>query len=1116
VEIQLRTAWTGQDWHGFADNVTIGFVGRPAVNFNFEISPRGHSPVIVLPGDPDWFAYAAAGSTVAITGSNPYYQFGSLELTKGIGDVSGFARQIPLPGFGAFGDLDRLNYDWFIDAASSRLLPPEIWLRVYPYGDPRSFFLYWNGCSAAACPDYPAGTWQTTSLTGRLLIAPADGNPPPASVADIPPDAPIIEIHVRSNWAVGQPWHGFVDSVTVGFRGLPAVTYDFEVLPPRGVPPVYVLPDDGTWFAYTPPDGSAEITAANPQSGSGSLELIKAGADSPVLIREIGAPGFGLLGDLDVVNFDWFIDPASSDMLPPDIALRVYAYGDPRSFFLHWAGCDPLACGDHPAGSWQTTNLITRLSIQPADGNPAPLSLADVPPDAPIVGIHLRASYAGGQPWHGFVDNVTIGFSGQPLTTYNFEVTPPGADLAVAKSDGATTAVPGQAITYTITVTNNGPGPVTGATVTDTIPAALMGATWTCVGTGGGSCAPSGSGNIADAAVNLPVGASATYTLDAVIDSAATGSVSNTATAATPAGIEDPAPGNNTATDTDTLTPQADLAVTKTDGQTTAVPGEPVTYTIVVTNNGPSNASGTTVNDTVPAALTSASWSCAGTAGGSCTSSGAGSIADSGVDLPVGATVTYLLTATVDRAATGLLSNSASAATASGITDPVTANSTATDTDTLTPRVELAITKTDGQTSAVVGQPIAYTITVTNAGPSDVTGARVVDDVPALIDGATWTCTGSGNATCVASGSGDIDSSANVPVGGIATYVLQGTVNLSGSGTLVNTATVSAPSGVTDTTPGNNTASDSDVLIDLTPPTIAVTQPNGGEILFTGSPYVIQWTAADNVALGSFDVLASTNGGTSYTPITGCSGLGPAVRSCTWTSPGPTTTLGRISVTARDASGNTASDASNANFTIQGASGSINVTSPNTSVTWIVGMTHQLTWSHNLGASSAVNIEISRDAGATWSPLAAAVPNATATAGAFNWEVSGPATTQGLVRVSWTANAAVADQSNTPFKIETGFLKVTQPDTPPPTNWKTKQFRTIKWNRNMPSSELVKIEFSADDGSTWSVVVSAVANTGTYADFRLPDTPTDFGRVRVSWTRHPSVSDVSDVPFVVH
>jgi uncharacterized repeat protein (TIGR01451 family) len=61
-------------------------------------------------------------------------------------------------------------------------------------------------------------------------------------------------------------------------------------------------------------------------------------------------------------------------------------------------------------------------------------------------------------------------------------------------------------------------------------------------------------------------------------------------------------------TDADTLTPMVDLQVTISDGKTSVVPGTSDTYTIVVTNNGPSTAVAAAVTDVFPAAITAAFW----------------------------------------------------------------------------------------------------------------------------------------------------------------------------------------------------------------------------------------------------------------------------------------------------------------------------------------------------------------------------------------------------------------------------------------------------------------------------------------------------------------------------
>ena len=76
----------------------------------------------------------------------------------------------------------------------------------------------------------------------------------------------------------------------------------------------------------------------------------------------------------------------------------------------------------------------------------------------------------------------------------------------------------------------------------------------------------------------------------AAVAPSATGTLVETATVTAANGVTDPAGGNDSATDTDALTPQADLQVTVDDGQASAVPGTPITYTIVVTNVGPSDA----------------------------------------------------------------------------------------------------------------------------------------------------------------------------------------------------------------------------------------------------------------------------------------------------------------------------------------------------------------------------------------------------------------------------------------------------------------------------------------------------------------------------------------------
>jgi len=439
------------------------------------------------------------------------------------------------------------------------------------------------------------------------------------------------------------------------------------------------------------------------------------------------------------------------------------------------------------------------------------------------------------------------------------------ADLAITKTDGVTTAIPGGSTTYTITASNAGPSAATGATVADTFPAALT-CTWTCVGAGGGTCTASGSGNINDSA-NLPSGGSVTYTASCSISASATGTLSNTATVTAPAGVTDPTPGNNSATDSDTLTPQANLAITKTDGVTTAVPGQSVTYTITASNAGPSNVTGATVADTFPAALT-CTWTCVGASGGTCTASGSGNI-NSTANLPSGGSVTYTASCAIAASATGTLSNTATVTAPGGVTDPTPGNNSATDSDTLTPQANLAITKTDGVTTAVPGQSVTYTITASNAGPSNAPGSTVADTFPAALT-CTWTCTGANGGTCTASGSGNINDTANLPSGGSVTYTASCAISASATGTLSNTATVAVPGGVTDPVPGNNSATDSDTL---TPQAnLAITKTDGVTTAVPGGSVTYTITAS--------------NAGPSNAPGSTVADTFPAALTCTWTCVG--------------------------------------------------------------------------------------------------------------------------------------------------------------------------------------------------------------------------------------
>ncbi len=126
---------------------------------------------------------------------------------------------------------------------------------------------------------------------------------------------------------------------------------------------------------------------------------------------------------------------------------------------------------------------------------------------------------------------------------------------------------------------------------------------------------------------------------------------------------------------------------------------------------------------------------------------------------------------------------------------------------TTQPTADLSITKT----STVSGSTVTYTITVRNVGPSAANGAKVSDTMPnAFGNSAKWTCDA---PNCPANASGDITAFAvDLPANGTVTFIVTGTVSATATGTLSNTATVAPPSGVTDPTSSNNSATDTRTL----------------------------------------------------------------------------------------------------------------------------------------------------------------------------------------------------------------------------------------------------------------------------------------------------------------
>lgn len=125
----------------------------------------------------------------------------------------------------------------------------------------------------------------------------------------------------------------------------------------------------------------------------------------------------------------------------------------------------------------------------------------------------------------------------------------------------------------------------------------------------------------------------------------------------------------------------------------------------------------------------------------------------------------------------------------------------------VTPTADLGVTKTHVG-PLVAGSMVTYTIDATNDGPSNVTGARIVDELPANLLDAAWTCDAAGGAVCPAAwGIGAPDLTVDIPNGGSVQVALTATVQ-GESGDVVNTVRITPPPGVVDPNPANDVAID--------------------------------------------------------------------------------------------------------------------------------------------------------------------------------------------------------------------------------------------------------------------------------------------------------------------
>jgi uncharacterized repeat protein (TIGR01451 family) len=364
------------------------------------------------------------------------------------------------------------------------------------------------------------------------------------------------------------------------------------------------------------------------------------------------------------------------------------------------------------------------------------------------------------------------------------------ADLAIVKTVTPDPPVPGDPVTFTLTVTNNGPSTAQDVLVIDPISAAVTGAHAT---TSTGTCVVQLSILHCPLGSLQPAATPVTITVTGTLVASFTGALGNTATVAS--ATPDPDLANNTATLVVPPDAEADLSIAKSASPISVDAGGAVTYTLTVTNNGPSDAQNVVTSDVLDPELSfhSAGAGCAFVAATQ-------TVQCQQATLAAGHTRTFTFTADINPdAQAGPLVNQAAVAAATS--DPVLTNNSAAATVTVVQDSDLAVAKTVNKAAAKIGDPLTYTVTVTNHGPSLATGVHLTEKLPAAVSLVSAT-----------PNAGTYDTATNIwtvgtlASGGQATLTLTAQILTAAAGTtLVNQASVAGDQ--PDPDAANNTAS---------------------------------------------------------------------------------------------------------------------------------------------------------------------------------------------------------------------------------------------------------------------------------------------------------------------
>jgi uncharacterized repeat protein (TIGR01451 family) len=384
-------------------------------------------------------------------------------------------------------------------------------------------------------------------------------------------------------------------------------------------------------------------------------------------------------------------------------------------------------------------------------------------------GQNLGAAAISGGPYHMIIDKVdgeSIGQRDNQIMSNAIEPLLPTLTISKTPDGGEVTA--GDYASFTITVTNNGPGAATNVDVDDTLPAGTAGNLVWEESPDKAECTVVSNVLHCDIA-SLADDASFSVTVRALTDADDCGALDNTAFA--------DADNNPAVSDVGDITVLCgDIAVDKTPDGGEVTAGDTASFTIVTSNNGDGAAKGSELSDVLPAvengwSVSSEDWA------GDCTITGAAgdpqTLACGPEDIPAGASRSVTVEAVTTGDDCGLLDNPlAEASTTNDGSDDDAGDITVLCGD-------IGVDKTPDGAVINATDDASFTIVTSNSGDGEARGASLSDVLPAVdngwsIDSEDWagdcTITGAaGAAQTLACGPEDIEAGGSRSVTVVAT-----------------------------------------------------------------------------------------------------------------------------------------------------------------------------------------------------------------------------------------------------------------------------------------------------------------------------------------------------------